>query len=553
MADTNLNILVRVEGARQASTEISSVGQATAHVGKQTEETSKKTKALRSTLGTVATGFLVYKGAQWIKGAVTETTNLAKSTLVLSRITGMDTHTAGGWVALAKERGIQTRQLNMGFITLAKQSQKLAEGSKTTVEAFQRLGISAKQWQGLNTEQRMEALADSFQHMRNPAERAALAQQLFGRSAQQLLPLLAQGKTHLAAVIAEQSKAAGETPKAVREQMKLVAQQREMNRAMLQLKVAVATALMPIMVQLTQILAPLTAAFASLMQKSGFFRIVVVALTAALIVFISVLKIAALMESAVLAGAAAPLAVLVGIAIVFVLLYTKVKWFHNAVDAVFRFIKAHWVLLAGILLTPILGPIAIIVALFHKQLLGAIKAVIGWIAAHWPLLVSIIGGPIGAVAVQVIKHFGDIRHTAESVFNAIKGVVETVANVVKSVLGGAFGAVKTTVEGIVKAIEKMISVAKGITSLPGKALGVLGKLSPFGQTGLYMGHAGTAIVGEQGPEMVHLPQGARVSPFVQSYAGAGGGPTVVQVPVYLDGRQIALAMGRYTADAKARR
>src|SRR5215472_10165157 len=168
MADTNLNILVRVEGARQASTEITSVSRSTAQVGKQTEETTKKTKALRSTLGGMATGFAVYKAASWIKGAVTHTSELARSTYSLQKITGMDAKTAAGWLVLAKERGLQARQVNMGFITLARNTEKLNEHSKATVKAFHEMGISAKQWQGMNSEQRMVRLADAFQHMKDP-------------------------------------------------------------------------------------------------------------------------------------------------------------------------------------------------------------------------------------------------------------------------------------------------------------------------------------------------------------------------------------------------
>jgi hypothetical protein len=52
---------------------------------------------------------------------------------------------------------------------------------------------------------------------------------------------------------------------------------------------------------------------------------------------------------------------------------------------------------------------------------------------------------------------------------------------------------------------------------------------------------------------VRLPQGAQVMPFMQGRGGSGGGGGQVVVPVYLDKRQIALAMGSYTADEQAAR
>src|SRR5215831_8462966 len=534
MADTNLNILVRVEGAKQASTEISQVSHSTAQVGKQTEEATKKTRQMRGALGGLATGFLVYKGAQWIKGAVTQTNELARSTFALQKITGMDAKTAAGWVALAKERGIQARMVNMSFITLAKNTEKLQEHNKKAIESFHKLGVNVGEYLKMKPEDRMLALADAFQHMRDPAHRAPIAQQLFGRQAQTMIPLLSRGRKATAELVGEMGKASGVTNSSVKEQMKLVIAQRQMSMGMLQLKGAVAQALAPVLIQLAKILAPLTAAFAGLMQKSGAFRIAVVALTAGLIVFIATMWLATTAGLAFLATVAPWLAAIVALGVGFTMLYQKVKWFRDGVNATWS-----------------------------------------WIKAHWPLLVGILTGVIGFAVIQIIKHWGAIRRTAEAAFNAITGaaravaravagafnsiksVVEAVAKVVTTVFGGAFKAVETTVLGVVKAIEKMIDLAKKAASLPGKAASFL---NPFGghflggQTGLYMGTAGggAAIVGEQGPEMVHLPQGARVSPFVQSYAGAGG-PTTIQVPVYLDGRQIALAMGAYTADQKARR
>lgn len=58
-------------------------------------------------------------------------------------------------------------------------------------------------------------------------------------------------------------------------------------------------------------------------------------------------------------------------------------------------------------------------------------------------------------------------------------------------------------------------------------------------------HSGLRMVGEHGPELLELPPGTRVNSNadterIMGGAGGGGGGTVV-VPVYLDGRQIALA------------
>jgi hypothetical protein len=60
---------------------------------------------------------------------------------------------------------------------------------------------------------------------------------------------------------------------------------------------------------------------------------------------------------------------------------------------------------------------------------------------------------------------------------------------------------------------------------------------------------GPAIVGERGPEIVSLPAGAAVMPLPT----VGTMATTVQVPVYLERRQIALAVGEFYSDQAARK
>jgi hypothetical protein len=582
MAETQLNILVRVEGAKESAVAIQQVGTSTAQVGKHTEEANKKTSQLGSTLKTLAGGFLVYKGAEYIKKAVTSTNELARQTYALQKITGMDATTSAGWIALAKERGIQTTKLNMGFITLAKQSQKLSEGNKTATEAFARLGIAQKQWEGLNTQQRMELLATQFQKMRNPMERAALAQTLFGRSAQAMIPLLSKGRDAVHSQVAEMGKASGVTNKSVQDQMKLVVAQRQLHMAMLALSMGIAQALAPVLLGLSKVLVPLTGTFAKAMQNSAVFRYAILGLTVALTALIIAVKllrtqteletIASKLAAAATwlwntAMAANPIGLvviaIVALIAVFVVLWTKVKWFREAVTEVWDWIKSNWPLLVGIILLPFVGPIGIIVALFHKQLIGAAQAAFGavkgaaeavfrWIVANWPLLLSILTGPIGAAVIQIIKHWKEIEQGAEAL---AKGIASFFAGIGTSIAG----AVKTAINsGIIEPLNSLLHAAHELYKKIPDPLGTLPSwplpdpaISSM-QTGGWMSHAGTALVGEHGPEMVHLPQGARVSPFVQSYGG-GAGNVTVRVPLYLDSRQIGLAMGTFAADMKATR
>lgn len=74
--------------------------------------------------------------------------------------------------------------------------QKIADannGGMTTGETFKRLGVNARSLADTKPSDALRVVADRFKNITNPAERAALAYQLFGDQAGAMLPLLIQG------------------------------------------------------------------------------------------------------------------------------------------------------------------------------------------------------------------------------------------------------------------------------------------------------------------------------------------------------------------------
>lgn len=218
--------------------------------------------------------------------------------------------------------------------------------------------------------------------------------------------------------------------------------------------------------------------------------------------------------------------------------YRKVKWFHNAVDAVFGFLWKHW---------PLLVP-----------------------------LIFMITGPIGAAIFVFIR----FRHQAVGAWKAVKHAV-----------GDAVHWSVGKLRDFLKFIDR---VAKKIEGIPGvkQALGIgkfIFKHGPQGQVigfgkkllGLAGGgrvtRSGLAVVGEQGPELLSLGSGAMVSPFsaeARPLPSAGINPnfrskggTVAPfdpnitvhvaddrpIIVKLNGREIARATAQDTANRLARR
>jgi tape measure domain-containing protein len=198
-----------------------------------------------------------------------------------------------------------------------------------------------------------------------------------------------------------------------------------------------------------------------------------------------------------------------------ILAYKKSETFRTIVDAAFRWVKR------------------------------AAMDAFNWVKKNWPLLLGIIAGPIGLAVGMVIKHWDRIKEGAKSVYNSVKSW---------------FGKIKTFISGIFHAGDFVAGLGRGLADWLNAntpfgdrvEFKVLGKSVGFTIPALAEGgtimRGGTALVGERGPELVSLPQAAVVQPLAQ-----GGGAFTIEVPVFLDRRQIALAVGQYSTDQAARK
>lgn len=70
---------------------------------------------------------------------------------------------------------------------------KAASGSQTAVAAFQRIGLSVDELNGLSAAERFQAIAEAIKQLPTAAERSAAAVGLFGRAGAQLLPMFEMG------------------------------------------------------------------------------------------------------------------------------------------------------------------------------------------------------------------------------------------------------------------------------------------------------------------------------------------------------------------------
>src|SRR5262249_41303242 len=121
------------------------------------------------------------------------TEELGKATLQLQRTTGLDAETASKWAEIARVRGVDAMKLNRGLVVLSRNMVNATQGNKKALAAFDALGVSMDSVRAGDTSTVMMQMANGFKNMKNPAEKAALAQQLLSRGGQQLMPLFNQG------------------------------------------------------------------------------------------------------------------------------------------------------------------------------------------------------------------------------------------------------------------------------------------------------------------------------------------------------------------------
>ena len=113
----------------------------------------------------------------------------------LSQKTGESTEFLSGLTHAANLSNVSQEQLGVGLRQLAVNMSQAASGTGDSAKAFAQLGVTVKNADGTlrPTGQVLLDVADKLAGMKDAAQRAALAQQFFGRSGVELLPLLAQG------------------------------------------------------------------------------------------------------------------------------------------------------------------------------------------------------------------------------------------------------------------------------------------------------------------------------------------------------------------------
>jgi len=139
----------------------------------------------------------------------------------------------------------------------------------------------------------------------------------------------------------------------------------------------------------------------------------------------------------------------------------------------------------------------------------------------WDRVKEIFSGAMEAIGNFITDKFNAVVGFLTGIRDKIIGVFQAVKDRILSIWNGIVGGIKSVINKIISAINGMIgglnkvkfSVPSWVPGLGGKSFGFNVPKIPYLAAGGDILKAGAAIVGERGPEIVHLPQGAKVQPL----------------------------------------
>ena len=107
--------------------------------------------------------------------------------------TGLATESIAAFGHAGALAGVGTEQVNKGVQRMSRQIGEANMGIKTAARGFEMLGLDTQALANMSPEQQFGMIADKIKAIKDPAERAAAAYAIFGRSGQDMIPMLMGG------------------------------------------------------------------------------------------------------------------------------------------------------------------------------------------------------------------------------------------------------------------------------------------------------------------------------------------------------------------------
>lgn len=178
----------------------------TAGVSKSVQQMARLT-AEAGKIG-AAIGTSVVTGVTAIGNLVKQSVDAADRIGELAEMTGVTTEEMSKLAYVAKLSATDSETLAASLSKLSRQMAEAASGSESAAAGFDAMGISVKNSDGTlkGTTEVLAEVADKFASYQDGAAKSALAQEIFGKSGAQLIPLLNRGSSGIAELAAEADK-----------------------------------------------------------------------------------------------------------------------------------------------------------------------------------------------------------------------------------------------------------------------------------------------------------------------------------------------------------
>jgi hypothetical protein len=163
---------------------------------------AKRTQQDVSTLKTIELSRVFISAIQSVAGSFTSFVAGAASAVAsvddLSKRTGVSTQTLQSYQFAAEQSGVSVEAFGKGIQKLGINLGEAQTGNRSAIKSFADLGLSIRDLAQLSPEQAFEKVAAAISQLPNPAQQAAAAVSLFGKSGAELAPLFAEGAGFLA-------------------------------------------------------------------------------------------------------------------------------------------------------------------------------------------------------------------------------------------------------------------------------------------------------------------------------------------------------------------
>ncbi len=204
MAETLVELVAKIKvDATNLEKGLSDAERKTETSSKNMAESLKKVGIAMTAIGAIITATMTK--------AIISFTNTGSELHDLSLKTGVSAKALAGLKYAAEQNGASLGTVEMAIRRTASAMQDAKDGLAETQRGFDRMGLSLTELEGLSPEEQFMKIAGAIANIPDPMARAATAQDLFGRSGMDMLPMLSEGADGLRKMMDEGVRLSGWT------------------------------------------------------------------------------------------------------------------------------------------------------------------------------------------------------------------------------------------------------------------------------------------------------------------------------------------------------